>query len=124
MIVDGKQKVYQLNNETFHCGTSVTMRYIGGKWKCIILWYLRNGSTRFSELKKLMPDITEKMLSLQLKSLAKDGLITRKVYGKKPPIRVQYDLSSFGKTLLPVIEAITNWGIQLGESKGEIIAID
>ncbi len=121
MIVDGKQKVYQLKNETFHCGTGITMRFIGGKWKCIILWYLRNGSIRFSELKKLMPDITEKMLSLQLKSFVKDGLITRKVYGKKPPIRVQYELSYFGKTLLPVIESITNWGIYLGETKGKTV---
>lgn len=124
MIVDSKQKVFQLKNETFHCGTSITMRFIGGKWKCIILWYLRNGSIRFSELKKLMPDITEKMLSLQLKALAKDSLITRKVFGNKPPIRVQYDLSPFGKTLLPVIESITNWGIHLGETKGKTITID
>jgi DNA-binding HxlR family transcriptional regulator len=123
MIVNGKQKVYKLKKETFHCGTAITMRFIGGKWKCIILWYLRNEPKRFSELKKLIPDITEKMLSLQLKALQKDKLIKRKVYGKKPPIKVVYSLTDFGKSLLPTVEAITNWGIHLGETKGELIDI-
>lgn len=123
MILDGKHKVYKIDDKIHHCGTSITMHYIGGKWKCIVLWYLRNGKMRFSELKKLIPDITEKMLSLQLKSLQTDGLVDRQSYGTKPPYRTEYSLTNFGKSLLPVIEAITFWGNQLGEKQGELIDV-
>lgn len=124
MIVEGKHKAYKINEHIYHCGTDITMSYIGGKWKCVVLWYLRNGSLRFSELKRLIPDITEKMLSIQLKSLQKDDLIERRSFGKKAPFRVQYYLTDFGESLIPVIEAITNWGIELGNNKGTIIDID
>lgn len=121
MIVDGKQKAYEVKGKIFHCGTNVTLHFIGGKWKSIILWYLRNGEMRFSELKRLMPDITEKMLSIQLKALKADGLIDRQVFGIKPPNRVEYSLSDFGKSFIPVIEKITDWGIEYAESKGKLI---
>lgn len=121
MIVDGKQKAYEVEGKIFHCGTNVTLHFIGGKWKSIILWYLRNGKMRFSELKRLMPDITEKMLSIQLKALQADGLITREVFGIKPPNRVEYSLSDFGNSFIPVIEKITDWGIEYAESKGKLI---
>ncbi len=124
MILDGTEKVYRLNDTIFHCGTNVTLSYIGGKWKCVVLWYLRHGATRFSDIKRLIPDITEKMLSIQLKALQADGLIARKVFGDKPPIRVEYTLTTFGKSLIPVIEVITNWGIALAEEKGELVAND
>ncbi|GAB5555310.1 MAG: helix-turn-helix domain-containing protein [Saprospiraceae bacterium] len=124
MIIDGKQQAYKIKDRIFHCGTNVTLNFIGGKWKCVILWYLRNGSLRFSEIKRLIPDITEKMLSLQLKSLAQDQLIVRKAFGEKPPLRVQYALTDFGTSLIPVIEKITKWGITLAEAHGEIIKIE
>ena len=124
MIVEGKHKAYKINETIYHCGTDITMSYIGGKWKCVVLWYLRHGSIRFSELKRLIPDITEKMLSIQLKALKVDGLVERKSFGGKAPFRVQYDLTDFGKSLIPVIEAITNWGVELGQNKGEIIDVE
>ncbi len=123
MIVDGKQKGYEIDSAIFHCGTSVTMGLIGGKWKCIILWYLRHGPTRFSNLKRLIPDITEKMLSLQLKALQADGFVHREVLGKKPPLVVHYSLTEFGESLLPVIKHITDWGIRYAEAHGKIIDI-
>lgn len=123
MIIEGKHKAYKINKTIYHCGTNITMSFIGGKWKCVVLWYLRHGSIRFSELKRLIPDITEKMLSIQLKALQADGLIKRQSFGKKAPFRVQYELTDFGATLIPVIEVITNWGIVLGDSKGELIDI-
>lgn len=123
MIVDGKQKAYEVEGKIFHCGTNVTLHFIGGKWKSIILWYLRNGEMRFSELKRLMPDITEKMLSIQLKALQTDMLITREVFGIKPPNRVEYSLSDFGNSFIPVIEKITDWGIEYAESKGMLITL-
>ncbi|MBS1738031.1 MAG: winged helix-turn-helix transcriptional regulator, partial [Bacteroidetes bacterium] len=80
----------------------ITMHFIGGKWKTVVLWYLRNDKKRFSELKKLIPDITEKMLSLQLKNLENDGIVGRKHYPEIPP-RVEYYLTDFGKTLIPTL---------------------
>ncbi len=123
MVIDGKTQAYKIDDKIYHCGTNVTMAYIGGKWKCVILWYLRNGKMRFSEIKRLIPDITEKMLSIQLKALEADGLIKRKVFGEKPPLKVQYSLTKLGKSLIPIIEAITNWGITFAEAKGKIIDV-
>ena len=81
MIIKGKNVAYKLHGKIYHCAMDITMDYIGGKWKSVVLWYLKNGTHRFSELKKQMPDITEKMLSIQLRALEADGLIKRKVYG-------------------------------------------
>lgn len=123
MIVDGKNKAYKIEEKIYHCGTDITMSFIGGKWKCVILWYLRNGPLRFSEIKRLIPDITEKMLSIQLKALQADNLIERTSFGEKAPFRVEYQLSDFGKTLIPVIDVLTSWGIDLGNNKGKVITL-
>ena len=124
MIVDGKQQAFLVNEQLFHCGTNVTLHFIGGKWKSIIIWYLRNGAIRFSALKRLLPDITEKMLSLQLKALEADGILNRQVFGTKPPLHVEYSLTEFGFSFVPVIEKITEWGIAYAESHGKLVAID
>src|SRR3989344_4173062 len=109
MIIDGKEYKIRMNGKVYHCALDVTMDYIGGKWKTVVLWYLRKGPRRFSELKRSIPEITEKMLSLQLKKLEKDGVIGRKENAEVPP-RVEYFLTKEGKTLLPVIEALALWG--------------
>jgi DNA-binding HxlR family transcriptional regulator len=119
MIIKGKEYVYNINGEIFHCAMDTTMRYIGGKWKTVVLWYLKNKTYRFSELNKQIPDITEKMLSLQLKSLEQDGLVKRKVF-PEVPLRVEYSLTEFGKTLIPVLNEISKWGRNLGETKGKL----
>ena len=93
------------------------MRYIGGKWKTVILWYLRSKTYRFGELKKRIPDITEKMLSLQLKALQEDGLVRRQAFDEVP-LRVEYSLTEFGRSLVPVLEAIAAWGKHLGNTQG------
>lgn len=123
MIVDGKNIAYMLNNKTYHCAMDVTMDFIGGKWKTVVLWYLKHGTFRFTELKRQIPDITEKMLTLQLKALEADGLVKRVVFGEKPPIKVEYSLTEFGKTLIPTLEAIAQWGRELGETTGERIEV-
>jgi len=97
------------------------MDLIGGKWKAVILYHLKDAEKRYNELRKEVPNITEMTLSLQLKQLEKDGLILRKVYGKKPPIKVIYSLTDFGKTFIPVLETITNWGNQIVSEKGEFV---
>src|ERR1044071_7177115 len=123
MIIRGKNVAYKLQGKIYHCAMDITMDYIGGKWKSVVLWYLKNGTHRFAELKKLIPEITEKMLSIQLRALEKDGLISRKVYGKKPPMRVEYSLTDFGATLIPALNAIARWGRGLGEGEGEVVAV-
>lgn len=121
MIINGEEKVIRLRGRTYHCALDVTMSFIGGKWKAVVLWYLRTGSKRFSELKKHIPDITEKMLSLQLKALEEDGILKRTVYAEVPP-RVEYELTDFGKTLIPALEEIAKWGRDVGQREGELVA--
>ena len=77
MIIKDKEYVYDIEGKKYHCAMDVTMDYIGGKWKTVVLWYLRNKTMRFGELKKQIPEITEKMLSIQLKQLEEDGLVHR-----------------------------------------------
>lgn len=113
--------VFSLDDKHFHCAMDVTMNFIGGKWKTVVLWYLKNETLRFAEIKKRIPGITEKMLSIQLRALEADGLIARQVYGTKPPVKVEYSLTEFGKTLVPVLNSIAKWGRELGESKGELV---
>lgn len=98
-----------LNEKTYPCPVSMVMDLIGGKWKGVILYYLKDRDKRFSELRKDIPHITEMTLSLQLKKLEKDGLITREAFGEKPPLKVIYALSEFGKSFKPVLEAISLW---------------
>lgn len=102
--------MYKFNGKEYPCCTSLTMGIIGGKWKTVILYYLIDNTLRYSELRKKMPTVTERTLSLQLKTLEADGLIKRKVYTSKPPLKVEYSLTEFGKTVIPLIKAIAEWG--------------
>ncbi len=86
------------------------MGIIGGKWKTVILYYLIDKPLRYNELRKKMAGVTERTLSLQLKKLETDGVVQRKVYGVKPPIKVEYSLTDFGKTLIPLLKSIAEWG--------------
>ena len=98
------------NGVNYPCCASLTMGVIGGKWKTVILFHLIDGKLRYNELRKTMPHVTERTLSLQLKKLQKDGIISRKVYSKKPPLKVEYTLTDLGKTLIPLIQSIADWG--------------
>ena len=92
------------------------------QWKTLVLWYLQNKTMRFGEIKKHIPQITEKMLSIQLKALEEDGIIKREVYAEVP-LRVEYLLTEFGKSLIPLLEAISKWGRQLTEDQGELVEV-
>ena len=120
MRYNDKQITIELNGKKFNCSMDLTMSYIGGKWKTVILWYLINDKKRFSEFKKLIPDITERMLSLQLKELEKDGIVIREVKSDESPIKVTYSLSKFGKSLIPILEEISKWGREVSKKKGKI----
>ena len=91
------------------CGLDVALAIMGGKWKPLILWHVMEGKIRFGQLKRLIPGITQKMLTQQLRELEKDGLVSRKVFAEVPP-RVEYSLTDFGETLKPVLDLLCLWG--------------
>ena len=102
-----------LGGRTYHCPVELALQVIGGKWKPLILWHLgADGTLRFSQLKRRMPRITQKMLTQQLRELEADGVVERTVYAQVPP-RVDYALTAFGATLKPVLEALCRWGAEL-----------
>ncbi len=103
--------MYKFKGKEYPCCASLTMGIIGGKWKTVILFHLRDQPLRYSALRKEMPTVTERTLSLQLKTLEEDGVIKRKVYTSKPPLKVEYSLTDFGKTLIPVVQSIADWGV-------------
>ncbi|GGG32841.1 transcriptional regulator [Dokdonia pacifica] len=102
--------MYKIKGKEYPCCTSITMGIIGGKWKTVILFHLIDGPLRYNELRKHMQTVTERTLSLQLKTLEKDGVIRRKVYTTKPPLKVEYSLTDFGETLIPLLKAVADWG--------------
>ncbi len=95
---------------TVGCTVEATLNLIGGKWKGVILYRLLTEQVlRFNELRRLLPDVTQRMLTNQLRKLESDGLIARKVYPEVPP-KVEYSLTDYGKTLAPIIQALKAWG--------------
>lgn len=91
------------------CPVETTLDVIGGKWKGIILFHLIDGKKRFNEFQKLHPCITQRMLTLQLRELERDGVIHREVYKEVPP-KVEYSFTEFGRTLEPIILLMKDWG--------------
>lgn len=105
---------------SYRCPVEATLELIGGKYKALILWHLVNSTLRFSELSRLIPSATPKMLTQQLRELENDKLIIRIVYPVVPP-KVEYLLSDFGKSIVPVLESMCNWGadyLKTGDSTG------
>jgi DNA-binding HxlR family transcriptional regulator len=94
-----------------NCGMSYTLTAIGGRWKPAILWRLWHGKMRYSELRDSIPEVTERMLVLQLREMEKDGLINRIVYAEVPP-RVEYELSAKGNSLKPILKSLSDWGVK------------
>lgn len=92
-----------LNNKQYNCNIEVIVDVIGGKWKMLILWNLKEGHRRFNELRRMIPGSTQKMLTAQLRELERDGIVERKVYPQVPP-KVEYSLTKYGMTLKPFIE--------------------
>ena len=109
------------------CTLEEALEIIGGRWTLSILWWLQRGPTRFSELKRLIPGVTQKMLTQQLRQLEIDGLVTRTVYAAVPP-KVEYDLTPLGKDLKPALQLLCTWSeenltqIRQARNKQEMIA--
>ena len=91
------------------CSEAYAANIIGGQWSLVICSWLLQGKMRFGELKKAIPNVTERMLALQLRKLEKDNIITRKVFAEVPP-KVEYELTEIGYELRPVIQHMEEWG--------------
>lgn len=100
------------NNEApkkYRVGVEAALEVMGGKWKPLIIYHLFTGCKRTSELKRLIPEITQKMLTTQLRALEKDEIVQRKVYSEVPP-RVEYELTAYGLGLKPALDLLCYWG--------------
>lgn len=91
------------------CTIETTAGLIGGRWKAVVIFHLLSGTLRFGELRRLLPNATARMLTLQLRELEADGLVHRKVFAEVPP-RVEYTLTNEGKSLGPIVTAMGAWG--------------
>jgi DNA-binding HxlR family transcriptional regulator len=91
------------------CPVEATLDVIGGRWKGVILYHLMKGTLRFNALRRELPNVTQRMLTLQLRELERDGLVRRTVYAEVPP-KVEYDLTESGRSLEPLIHAMRAWG--------------
>lgn len=96
------------------CPVSFTLDKVGGRWKPLILWNLRFGQKRYSDLRKAIPPITEKMLIQHLKQLEADQLVTRTVVEIMPP-HVEYKLTDAAQELLPALDTLANWGLKYNQ---------
>jgi len=91
------------------CSVEAAISLIDGKWKCVILYHLLSGTLRFNEIRRHVPSVTQRTLTNQLRELEMDGLIVRTVYAQVPP-KVEYSLSELGRTMVPVLSALKEWG--------------
>ncbi len=103
------KKIEILDLEFEKCPVETALDVLAGKWKILILWYLRRDTLRFNELQKLLPNVTQKMLVQKLRELEKDGIVNRQVYPVVPP-KVEYSLTEYGKTLNPILKQMFMWG--------------
>ncbi|MCE7044447.1 helix-turn-helix domain-containing protein [Dyadobacter sp. CY312] len=106
-----EQSTNMLNEQCLLDGSDLTYAVckIGGRWKLLILCNLKGGKLRFGEIRKLIPGISERMLTLQLRELEKDGMVKRTVYAEVPP-RVDYELTEIAQELIPVWATLDKWG--------------
>ena len=107
--MDTKNKTRHTSYVPPACPVEATLELIGGKWKGIVLFYLLDGRLRFSELKRKIGCVTQRMLTKQLRELEDTGLVNRIVYAEVPP-RVEYELTEEGESLRPILFALKNWG--------------
>jgi DNA-binding HxlR family transcriptional regulator len=108
---------FLFQGKLFYNPVEFALHHIGGTWKMPILWRLKSRVMRYSELRRDIPHISDKMLTTQLRELEASGLVQRTVYAEVPP-RTEYSLSPKGREAIPVIETIRQYGVELMREKG------
>jgi len=98
-----------VTQKKYNISVEATLDVIGGKWKCVILCHLTRGKQRTCDFKNVMPAITQKMLTQQLRELESDGIVNRISYNQVPP-KVEYELTEYGRSLKPILDALCAWG--------------
>ena len=106
-----------MKEKTYTCSYEFAIDAISGKWKGWVIWHLSNGTLRYGELKKLLTNITQKMLTQTLRELEHSGVINRKVYPVVPP-KVEYSLTENGKKLIPILVSLHEWGKETFDELG------
>ncbi len=107
-----------MGNGQFGCPVEITLALLGNKWKVLILRELFKGTKRFGELSRGVPNISQKMLTQQLRQMEEDDLVSRKIYPEVPP-RVEYSLTDIGKSLSPILDAMHKWGAKYMMQNGK-----
>jgi DNA-binding HxlR family transcriptional regulator len=98
-----------MKKRTYVCGLDAALDVMGGKWKALILWGLLDGPLRFGEVRRAVPGISERILTLQLREMENSGLVHREVYPEVPP-KVEYSMTDFGRSLLTALMPLGEWG--------------
>lgn len=109
-----------MTRKRFYCPVAVTVDVIGGRWTPVILAHVKEGAHRYGELRRRMPDISEKMLTQRLRELEREGLVERLVHPGVPP-PVSYQLTADGRSLAPVLQALYDWGVEQAARRGVAI---
>jgi DNA-binding HxlR family transcriptional regulator len=104
--------------KSFGCPTELAVSVLGAKWRVVILAYLKEGVHRYGELKQRLPGISGKVLTQQLRALAREGLIERTIYSDVPA-RTEYELTEYGRSLIPVLDALYGWGLRHGTQRAD-----
>lgn len=105
-----------------NCGLDLIGEVLYGKWKIRLLWFINEGHQRPSELQRKIPDASRRVLTIQLKELEEHELVTKVIYPVVPP-KVEYSLTNFGKSLIPIISELGNWGDEHAERLRNVILI-
>lgn len=107
--IENKRFIMIKKCENSSCAILNTLQLIGNKWVILIIFHLFDGTKRFGELSRAIPEISSKMLTQQLRKMEKDGMVRRKIYAEVPP-RVEYSLTEKGKSLKPILQSVIKWG--------------
>ncbi|MBC7921612.1 MAG: helix-turn-helix transcriptional regulator [Ferruginibacter sp.] len=120
MLKNGENILLDVNGRRYYCPVELAMDVVGGKWKGVILWYLAGRTLRFGELRKCIVTISERVLARELRELEAAHLISRRVHAEVPP-KVEYCLSEYGESLLPLLRTVSEFGMNYAATFGQVV---